>query len=134
MSMKLRVVTPTGRAIECDAEYVTLPGAGGELGVYPNHVPLVTSLVPGELMVRETGGKQSSYAIAEGFAQILPDCVNVLTELATSEADIDERAAEEAMERARAALEQRISDEEIAAAEAALARAAAQLRLKRRNR
>lgn len=132
--MTLRVVTPTGIAIDTPAEYVTLPGADGELGIYPNHVPIVTSLVPGELVVRQKGGATQHYAIAEGFAQIRPDQINVLTELATAEADIDERAAEEAIARAKAALEQRVSDEEIAAAEAALARAAAQLRLKRRNR
>jgi len=114
-------------------EYVSLPGADGEIGIFPNHVPLVTQLVAGELMLREIGGKTQYYAIAEGFAQILPDCVNVLTEVVTSENDIDEQAAQEAVERARAALEQRLSDEEIAAAEAALARATAQLRLKRRR-
>jgi len=131
--MKLRVVTPTGMAIENEVEYVSLPGADGEIGIFPNHVPLVTQLVAGELMLREIGGKTQYYAIAEGFAQILPDCVNVLTEVVTSENDIDEQAAQEAVERARAALEQRLSDEEIAAAEAALARATAQLRLKRRR-
>ncbi len=131
--MKLRVVTPTGMAIENEVEYVSLPSADGEIGIFPNHVPLVTQLVAGELMLREIGGKTQYYAIAEGFAQILPDCVNVLTEVVTSENDIDEQAAQEAVERARAALEQRLSDEEIAAAEAALARATAQLRLKRRR-
>ncbi len=132
--MKLRVVTPTGIAIETEAAYVTLPGSEGELGVYPNHIPLVTNLVAGELAVRDKNGQVTYYAIAEGFAQIRPDQISVLTELATAESDIDEKAAEEAMNRAKLALEQRMSDEEIAAAEAALARAAAQLRLKRRNR
>ena len=60
---------------------VVLPGSEGELGVYPQHVPLLTTLKPGELRVFK-GGTQTSLAVGEGFVEITGDSVSVLTDMA----------------------------------------------------
>ena len=68
-TLKLEIVTPEATAYSEDVEMVTLPGAEGELGVYPNHVPLLTTLNPGEVRVLK-GGKETFLAIGEGFVEI----------------------------------------------------------------
>ena len=60
-TLKLEIVTPEKTAYSEDVEMVTLPGSEGELGVYPNHVPLLTTLNPGELRVLK-GGKETCAA------------------------------------------------------------------------
>lgn len=132
-TLKLEIVTPETTAYSEDAEMVTLPGAEGELGVYPNHVPLLTTLKPGELRVLK-GGKETFLAIGEGFVEITGDSVSVLTDMALEPAVIDEHAAEAAVARAQAAMKEDLGSEEIAAVQASLQKALAQLRVKRRRR
>ena len=112
---------------------VTLPGAEGELGVYPNHVPLLTTLNPGELRVLK-GGRETFLAIGEGFVEITGNSVSVLTDMALEPAVIDEHAAETAVARAQAAMKEDLGSEEIAAVQASLQKALAQLHVKRRRR
>ena len=52
-TLKLQIVTPDGSAYSEDVEMVTLPGVEGQLGVYPQHVPLMTQMIPGEIIVRK---------------------------------------------------------------------------------
>jgi F-type H+-transporting ATPase subunit epsilon len=132
-TLRLEIVTPEATAYSEDVEMVTLPGTEGELGVYPNHVPLLTALNPGELRVLK-GGKETFLAIGEGFVEITGKKVSVLTDMAIEPAAIDEKAAEAAVERARAAMRQDLSHEEVAAVEASLQKALAQLHVKRRRR
>jgi len=65
-TLRLEIVTPTARTYSEDVEMVTLPGVEGEMGVYPQHVPLVTQLVPGEISVRK-GGQDFFLAVGDGF-------------------------------------------------------------------
>lgn len=132
-TLKLEIVTPEATAYSEDVEMVTLPGVEGELGVYPNHVPLLTTLNPGELRVLK-GGKETFLAIGEGFVEITGTSVSVLTDMALELAGIDEHAAEAAVARAKAAMEKDLGSEEIAAVEASLQKALAQLHVKRRRR
>jgi F-type H+-transporting ATPase subunit epsilon len=111
---------------------VTLPGAEGELGVYPNHVPLLTTLNPGELRVLK-GGKETFLAIGEGFVEITGNSVSVLTDMALDVAGIDENAAEAAVARAKAAMKEDLGTEESRAVQASLQKALAQLHVKRRR-
>jgi F-type H+-transporting ATPase subunit epsilon len=111
---------------------VTLPGSEGELGVYPNHVPLLTTLNPGELRVLK-GGKESFLAIGEGFVEITGSTVSVLTDMALAPAVIDESAAEAAVARAQAAMKEDLGKEDVAAVQASLQKALAQLHVKRRR-
>ena len=132
-TLKLQIITPETTAYSEDVEMVTLPGAEGELGVYPNHVPLLTTLNPGELRVLK-GGRESFLAIGEGFVEITGNSVSVLTDMALEPAVIDEHAAEAAVARAQAAMKEDLGAEEIAAIQASLQKALAQLHVKRRRR
>ena len=131
-TLRLEIVTPEATAYSEDVEMVTLTGADGELGVYPNHVPLLTTLRPGELRVLK-GGRETFLAVGEGFVEVKGDSVSVLTDLALEASNIDENAAEAAVARAQAAMKEDHGSEESAALQAALQKALAQLNVKRRR-
>lgn len=131
-TLRLEIVTPDATAYSEDVEMVTLPGSEGELGVYPNHVPLLTTLHPGELRVLK-GGRESFLAVGEGFVEIKGDSVSVLTDLALEASTIDESAAEAAIARAQAAMKEEHTGEDVAALQATLQKALAQLHVKRRR-
>jgi F-type H+-transporting ATPase subunit epsilon len=131
-TLKLEIITPEATAYSEDVDMVTLPGSEGELGIYPNHVPLLTTLNPGELRVLK-GGKETYLAIGEGFVEVTGDSVSVLTDMALMASVIDEQAAEAAVARARAEMEKDHGKEEVAAIQASLQKALAQLHVKRRR-
>ena len=133
-TLRLEIVTPESRAYSDDVELVLLPAIEGEMGIYPQHIPLITQLKPGELVVTK-GGKQIALAVGEGFVEVTGTKVSVLVDMALSEEEIDETAAEQAIKRAEARLkEQNVGDEEAALVQAAIARSMAQLHVKRRRR
>ena len=131
-TLKLEIVTPEEKIYSEDVEMVTLPGSEGELGVYPNHVPLLTALKPGELRIMKDG-RESAMAIGEGFVEIKADGVSILTDMALQTEKIDVAAAEAAVARAQAAMKEDHSAEEVAAIQASLQKALAQLHVKRRR-
>src|SRR5215510_12522421 len=132
-NLKLEIVTPDGKIYSEDVEMVTLPGVEGELGIYPQHVPLMTQIVAGEVIARK-GGQDSFVAVSDGFAEIAGDHVAILADLAIKAENIEEAKAEEARQRAQARLAERIDAEEVTAVEASLAYSLAQLKVKRRHR
>jgi F-type H+-transporting ATPase subunit epsilon len=132
ITLRLEIVTPEATAYSEDVEFVTLPGTEGELGVYPKHVPLLTAIKPGELRVLKNG-QETLLAVGEGFVEIKADAVSVLTDMALESEQIDTTAAEAAVERAKAAMKEDHTSEEVAAIEASMAKALAQLRVKRRR-
>src|SRR5206468_1875104 len=75
-TLRLEIVTPEEKIYSEDVDMVTLPGSEGELGVYPKHVPLLTTVVPGELRVLKDG-RERSMAIGEGFVEIKGDAASV---------------------------------------------------------
>jgi F-type H+-transporting ATPase subunit epsilon len=131
-TLKLEIVTPEAKVYSEDVDMVTLPGSEGELGIYPNHVPLMTQIVAGEVLVQK-GREQLSLAVGEGFVEIAGDHVSILTDMAIRDQDIDEARSEEARRRAEARLQEKLTAEESAMVQAALANAAAQLNVKRRR-
>lgn len=131
-TLRLEIVTPEKKAYSEDVDFVLLPGSEGELGVYPKHVPLLTTLVPGELRVLK-GGRETALAVGEGFVEIRGDAVSVITDMALESAQIDEAAAEKAVASAKAAMKEDLGKEEVAAITASLQKALAQLHVKRRR-
>lgn len=131
-TLKLEIVTPERKIYSEDVDMVTLPGSEGELGVYPKHVPLLTTLKPGELRVIQNG-RETTMAIGEGFVEIKADSVSVLTDMALEAEKIDISAAEAAVERAKAAMKEDQTPEQVAAIQASLQKALAQLHVKRRR-
>lgn len=133
-TLRLEIVTPESRAYSEDVEMVVLPAVEGEMGVLPMHVPLMTQIKPGELVVTKAG-QTLHLAVGDGFVEITQTHVNVLTDMALEEQHIDETAAQSAVERAEAALKDHaLGGEEAAAVQAALSRSLAQLHVKRRTR
>src|SRR5258708_39839490 len=132
-TLKLEIVTPDAKTYSEDVEMVTLPGVEGEMGIYPHHVPLMTQIVPGEIIARKNG-EDFFLAVGEGFVEITGDRVAILTDMAIKANDIDEAKAEEARRRAEARLAEKIDDAEAALVSASLAHSLAQLKVKRRHR
>jgi F-type H+-transporting ATPase subunit epsilon len=94
---------------------------------------VLTTLKPGELRVFKSG-QETSLAVGEGFAEITGDSISVLTDMALESTAIDESAAEAAVARAQAAMKEDLGSEEVAAVQASLQKALAQLNVKRRHR
>ena len=132
-TLKLEIVTPEAKIFSDDVDMVTLTGTEGEMGILPQHMPLMTQLVAGEIIAQK--GRETIFlAVGDGFVQVTGDRVVILTDMAIRADDIDEARAEEARRRAEARLAQKITDEEAARVNAALAHAAIQLRVKRRRK
>ena len=132
-TLKLEIITPEEIVYSEDVEMVTLPAIAGQIGVYPLHTPLMTQMVPGEIIVRKND-HDLFIASGEGLIEVTADRVAVLTDLAVAADRIDEAKVEEARRRAEARLREKLSDEEVASVNASLARSLAQLRVKRRQR
>lgn len=98
-AIQLEVVTPERELASESVESVQLPGLDGELGILPGHAPLITELGLGQLTYRQ-GGQAAHLAILGGFAEVLPDHVSVLAEIAERAEEIDVARAQAAKERA----------------------------------
>jgi len=132
-TLKLEIVTPDATVYSEDVEMVTLEGVEGEMGIYPQHVRLMTQLVPGEMVVQK-GGHDDFLAVGEGLVEITNDRVAILTDMAVRAENIDEAKAEEARQRDAARLQEQLSSQDLASVNASLARSLAQLSVKRRHR
>jgi F-type H+-transporting ATPase subunit epsilon len=133
-TFKLEIVTPEAKIFEGDVDFVQLPGAEGDMGVYPQHETMVTELKAGELHITQKGQVQL-LAIGEGFAEITPAGIGIITDGAVNAKEIDESVAEAAVKRAEDLLKSNtLKGEELEATHAALARSLVQLNIKRRHR
>jgi F-type H+-transporting ATPase subunit epsilon len=129
-TLKLEIVTPEAKVFADDVEMVTLTGIDGDMGIYPQHMPVMTQLVAGEIIARKNG-ENIFLAVGDGFVQVTGTRVAILTDMAIKADDIDEAKAEEAQKKAEARLGQKLSDEEAATVQAALAHAITQIKVKR---
>ena len=132
-TIKLEIVTPEAKTFSDDVDMVTLTGIEGEMGIYPQHMPLMTQLVAGEINARK-GEQTIVLAVGDGFVQITGSRVSVLTDMAIKADEIDEAAADDARRKAEARLAQKLGDEEAVTVHAALIRATTQLSVKRRHK
>ena len=131
-TLRLEIVTPQAKTYSEEVDAVSLPGLEGDMGVYPNHTPLMTQIVAGEIRVVQNG--QSKFlAVGAGFVEITGSQVSVLTDMAVQADNINEQAAEEARKRAEKRLKEKLSDEELASVKASLMHSLAQLKVKRRK-
>jgi F-type H+-transporting ATPase subunit epsilon len=111
-----------------EAEFVVLPGVMGELGIYPQHTPLITQIKPGVVRIKLPGRSEEEIVFVQGgFLEVQPDVVTVLSDTAIRAKDLDEAKALEARRAAEEAIQNTTSSEGIAMAEAEVASAAAQL-------
>ncbi len=131
-TLKLEIVTPTGPVYAQDVDMVTLPGIEGEMGILPEHAPLITTIGSGEILARR-GASEDRILVTGGCAEITADRVAIIAVFATDEASIDETSAEEARKRAEARLKEKLTPEETALVQAAITHSTTQLRIKRRH-
>ncbi|MBC7980712.1 MAG: ATP synthase F1 subunit epsilon [Armatimonadetes bacterium] len=134
MPLHLEIVTPEKKIFSDTVDNVYLPGADGEMGILPSHAGLVTALKPGELRYLHNG-QVITLAIGSGFAEVSHDKTVVLTDMALGEAEIDEKATEEAINRAEEKLltiEHSMDSEEVAYLQGIIAKQSAALRFKRK--
>src|SRR5262249_40300200 len=131
-TLRLEIVTPEATVYSEDVDSVTLPAVQGQIGILPHHIWLMTQMVPGEMMVRKAG-HVDFLAVGEGLVDVTGDRVSILTDMAVAVENIDEAKAEEARQRAAARLREKLSAEDLASVNAALARSLVQLRVKRRS-
>ena len=105
MALTLEIVTPEARVYSDTIDTVVIPTVDGEIGIFPGHIPLLTQVEHGELRVTK-GSTVLFLAVGGGFAQISGDKISVLAEHAITEEKIDEKAAEQAMQRAELAMKE----------------------------
>lgn len=127
--MKLKVVTPTGGFYDGDVSMVELTTTEGEIGIYPDHIPLTAVVAPGVLKIHENGGEKEA-ALMSGFITILPEQVTIMAEIVEWPDEIDYHRAEEARSRAERRLSSGQADLDVVRAEAALKRALVRLNLR----
>jgi F-type H+-transporting ATPase subunit epsilon len=105
MAFTLEIITPERVAYRDTVESVVLPTTNGEVGILPGHIPLLTTVVAGELQIYKNN-QPFSLAVDKGFARVSGDVVSVLTEAAVDIHAIDFAAVEAAQEKAQKALEE----------------------------
>jgi len=120
--LRLEIVTPDRVVLQANVDYVGAPGVGGEFGVLPGHVPLLSALSVGQLYYRQ-GDKTHWAFVSGGFAEVSNDKMTILAEAAEQASDIDVERAKRALERAEARLEKAGPDVDEVRARAALHRA-----------
>ena len=127
-SIKVEIVSAEEEVCSGEGVMVFAPAEMGEIGIAPQHAPLLTRLKPGEVRVQLESGEEQFFYVSGGLLEIQGHVVTVLSDTALRAKDLDEAAALEAQKRAEQALTDRASDLEWAQAKAELTQAAAQLR------
>ena len=109
------------------AEMVIAPGEAGELGILPEHAPLLTRIKPGTVRIQQAGGEEEVIYVSGGMMEVQPDRVTVLADTSVRAHDLDEAKAMEALRLAKEALADRSSVMDVAKAQAVIAESVAQL-------
>jgi F-type H+-transporting ATPase subunit epsilon len=110
-----------------EADLVIAPGDAGELGILPEHAPLLTRIRPGAVRIQSSGAEEEVIYVSGGMMEVQPDRVTVLADTSVRAHDLDEAKAMEAERLAKEALANRSGAMDISRAQAELAEAAAQL-------
>ena len=134
-TIQVDVVSAEASIFEGQAEFVALPGESGELGIYPQHTPLITRIRPGAVRIKIAGQADEEFVfVAGGILEVQPNRVTVLADTAIRGQDLDEAKAEAAKKAADEALANRAGEIDYAKAQAELATAVAELAALRKFR
>lgn len=126
-TVKVLVATAEREVYRGEAEMLIAPGAAGDLGILPNHAPLLCALTAGELRITVGDEEVDEVFVSGGFMEVQPNMITVLADTAERAADIDEAAALAAERKAQEVLEGKKEDVDLALAEAELAMMTARL-------
>ena len=124
-TLKLEVITPEQVALRDESTSVVVPGVDGELGIWPNHAPLLAGLKPGVISYKTASGTEK-LVVSGGFIEVSNNVISIIAPAAEKSTDIDFARAEAAKKRALERLAQK-ENIDMARAQAALARANARL-------
>lgn len=127
-TVHIDVVSATESLYSGDAKCVFVPGSAGELGIYPRHLALLSTLKPGEVRIETEKGVEHIY-VSGGIVEVQPDAVTIFSDTAIRANDLDESKALEAKQRAEAAMDEADGEKDITSAQAALAESLAQLQV-----
>jgi len=125
-TFSLSIVSPEGSVLKEDVEFVVLPGGLGELGILPNHAPLIAGMDIGVIRYTRNGAIKR-IAVAGGFVEVIENSAIVLADTAELSENIDLTRAQEARERAKKRLASRTNEIDVRRAEFALRRALARI-------
>jgi F-type H+-transporting ATPase subunit epsilon len=126
--LKFEIVTAERVVYSDDVDIVVAPGIQGQMGILPSHAPLLTTLQPGELVVRKDG-EETAIFVSGGFLEIMQDRVTVLADTAERAEEIDIARAEEAKVRAEERVREYVPEMDLARVEAALRRSLMRLKI-----
>jgi F-type H+-transporting ATPase subunit epsilon len=110
--IKLKIVTPEKILFSDRVGQVSISTVMGQVTILPNHIPLVSQLSPGEVVIKNNGKEEGLMAVSGGFVEVLPDQVVILADTAERAEDIDEARAEEARQKAEEILKTKVADAE----------------------
>ena len=128
MTMHCDIVSAERSIFSGLVEMVVATGALGDLGIAPGHAALLTALIPGPVRLVKAGGEEEVFYVSGGFLEVQRGVVTLLADTALRASDVDEAAAQQAMEAAEIAMRDQGAEFQYSAAAAQLAEAAAQLR------
>ena len=131
--MKLEIITAERVVYSDDVDVLVAPGIEGELGILPHHAPLMTALMPGEIMVRKDGG-ETYLAVSGGFLEMMDNKVTILADAAERSEEIDEARVQEAIKKAEERMSMRSEDMDLERAMVALRRSQTRLNVVQRRR
>jgi F-type H+-transporting ATPase subunit epsilon len=130
--LDLQIVTPDRLVVRERVDEVQIPGSEGYFGVLPGHTPMLASLAVGEMWYRK-GGERTYVALAYGFAEVLPESVTILAQIAERAEEIDVTRAEAALKRAQERLAGPSSEIDYERARTALAKSLSRLQVSSRT-
>lgn len=133
MTLHVKIISPEQKVYEGEADQLSAPTTNGEITILPNHVPLVTMLDHGELILKH-GGKTEYIAVAGGFLEVSHNEISVLADYAIKSEHISAIKAEEAKKRAEKLMAEKTSDRDFAEAQAIFRRAVLELKISERRK
>ena len=129
MTMHVNIVSAESEIYSGTAEVVVAPAVMGEVGIYPRHTQMLTTLKAGEVRITKQGGEEEAIYVSGGILEVQPHVVTILSDTALRAHDLDEAAALQAKQEAEQALKDRQGEMEVAEAQAKLIEAATQLQM-----
>lgn len=128
MKLHLEVITPTKIVLSEEVDEITINTANGEITILPNHIPLLSKLVPGEMAIKNNG-KISYFAVMGGFLEVSKNNISILSDYAVRASDIEVAKAKEAKERAEKIMKDKESNKNFLLAETDLRKALLELKV-----
>mgnify|MGYP005992791317 FL=1 len=127
-TVRIDVVSAEEEIFSGEAEFIAAPASAGEVGIYPHHAPMITTIKPGSLRIKlPDTAEETLIFISGGLLEVQPGLVTVLSDTAIRGHDLDEAKAIAAKEAAEEAMKNKASDMDYARAQAELAEAVAQI-------